>query len=220
MIINIFCDLDGVVFNFIDTFINFINDKKYVEYDISVKKLNGWQTLVESGQLTKEIEELAHNDFIEAQKYQTLPFIEFSKERINYLLNSCYYDGKFKLYFITSRPIETFHQTYSRLDKEFNSSKFSLYFNSNKAYTINNLLEKEKHNSPNEKFVNIAIDDKSEYLDEIKKDVKNCFTVLFNHLHHLKYSKEVFTKYDFYFENWINLANMLDNMVKFYNWSN
>lgn len=148
-------DLDGVCYDFIPRFSQYLKNYTGVQYDNSEITDYYWY---------KCIPGLKEDDFWEAfdafgvtcQGYRNLPVIDGAKEGIRFLMENAN-----DVWFITGRPHYAFEQTADALERDFGVNSDHIIFSSGKDY---------KSNVVNRLEIDVFIDDGPHYVRSLSKN--------------------------------------------------
>jgi hypothetical protein len=164
-------DLDGVVFDFITPFLYFFND--YFHGTYPERHLMEWKQFHPSDSkfCTLDEERAVFEVFENSGGYLTLPVIPGTKLALSQLAR----DGHMITY-ITSRPIFVYGDTEQSL--RANGLQTLGLYQCPMAYSDRGSMKWEICKNSN---IDVMIDDRIEYLWEIKKNSPNTKTILFRH---------------------------------------
>jgi hypothetical protein len=207
--IQLWIDLDGVVIDFINYFINLVNDREGTK--LSVKDIKGgWATLSQSGLVTKEIEDKHFNDFVAEGHFMNLPAIPGARKALFKLLTET---RAWQPWYITARPktstsdtIVSLGQKGLRIFPQYDMPVRIVEHGIDKAKE----LDFFRHSGMKQ----ILIEDRLETILQVKRMCPRVTTVLFNWNGQLGYSSADEKKADAYFTNWNDLYDWLKKIEK------
>ena len=157
-------DLDGVVFQFLPAFLEFV--KTQTGRIIPIHSVRGWNFLTDWGFTEAEDKQLLH-DFCLDGGYLRTELIPGARYNLYKLLH----DLKHEIIFITSRPAVAMIDTFQMLEKH-GLGGFQIHF-SDKVNTKGTLVKQLE--------CDILIEDRWEYLAEAKKLNHDLILILFNY---------------------------------------
>jgi len=185
-------DLDGVVFQFIDTYLQFINETH--KLNISREQAKGIHFIRNFG-FTEEQDKQLMREFCYHGKFRDLPLIPDALYNIRKLI----YESKHDVIYITSRDPEAVEDTFVAL---FNLGLNGEVHFSDKINRKAHLIETLE--------CDVMIEDRWDYLKEVKERNPDVIAILFNYEDQLEPLDD--WKPDHYVTNWSEIYSILQTV--------
>lgn len=192
-------DLDGIVFDFLTPYIEFVNKKRGLGINdpaLTRSQVNSWNWLVDQGYCTYEEEKELFKEFIYTGGFLNLPIIEGARHNLYKLV----YDLGCDVNYITSRHESSLYDTFEAIERAglgFGGVHFSS--KDNPKWELCKALD-----------IDVLIDDHIVYLNEANENYPEMITILGN-LDNLKYIHEL-EKSDsiIYVTSWDEIYNTIE----------
>ena len=187
-------DLDGVVFNFLDSFLKF--SEEVLEKSIPREQIKHFNW-ADNGICTKAAESKLLHEFACRGGFLYLNLIPDAR----YYLYKIYNDLKHDIIFITSRHAIALADTY--VLTQAHGLDFPIHFSDkeNRKWKIAKNLD-----------CSLLIDDRAKYLIEVEDNVNYIQTMLFNLNNQLEVSDDDKNKIDFYVQTWKEAYDLISEL--------
>lgn len=145
-------DLDGVITDYFQTFLDFYNDRYNENYKFEeLIDYHLWNIGIGR---TKEECLVYHDEFYDSEYFEKIPFVNGAENCLRRIKNNF---GRNEIYFITSRPINHKEKTQNFINKNFPELKEKLFFTGD--FNPKNAGLRNKSDICNELGVQIYVED-------------------------------------------------------------